>query len=108
MPKQNKILGLLQKSGDFFTKKKVVTPDLNASAAGLLEAIGTKSNISSLDACVTRIRLIVIDNTLINEAKLKQFGATKIIKLDANNIQIVVGTMADPIVSHMKSIIENS
>jgi len=29
-------------------------------------------------------------------------------KLDSNNYQIVVGTIADPLVSHMKTIIKNS
>ena len=90
------------------TNKVSRNSDLDVKAAGILEAIGTKSNITSLDACVTRIRLTVKDGDLINQAKLKQLGASGVMKLDANNFQIVVGTMADPLVSHIKTIIKNS
>ncbi|MBC8061508.1 MAG: PTS transporter subunit EIIC [Clostridiaceae bacterium] len=90
------------------TKKGVGTSDLDVKAAGILEAVGTKSNITTLDACVTRIRLTVKDGSLINQPALKQLGASGVMKLDANNFQIVVGTMADPLVSHMKTIIKNS
>lgn len=90
------------------TKTGVGNSDLDVRAAGILEAIGTKTNITSLDACVTRIRLTVKDGSLIDQAKLKQLGSSGVMKLDANNYQIVVGTMADPLVSHMKTIIKNS
>ena len=108
MSKQNKFLVLLQKLGKPFAKKDGQDTDLATKAAGVLDAIGTESNITSFDACVTRIRLIVKDSSLINETKLKQLGASKIMKLDSNNYQIVVGVMADSLVSHMKTIIKNS
>jgi PTS system N-acetylglucosamine-specific IIC component len=79
---------------------------LDVKAAEILEAIGNKSNITSIDACVTRIRLTVKDGSLINEARLKQLGASGVMKLDSNNYQIVVGTVADPLVSHMKSLMK--
>jgi N-acetylglucosamine PTS system EIICBA or EIICB component len=88
--------------------KKAGNSDLDVKAAGILEAIGTKSNITSIDACVTRIRLTVKDGSLINEPKLKQLGASGVMKLDPKNYQIVVGTIADPLVSHMKTIIKNN
>jgi len=90
------------------TKKGIDNSDLDVRAAGILEAVGTKSNITSLDACVTRIRLTVKDGDLIDQAKLKQLGSSGVMKLDSNNYQIVVGTIADPLVSHMKTIIKNS
>lgn len=86
------------------SKSKVT--DLDVKAAHILEAIGNKENITSIDACVTRIRLTVNDGSLINEPKLKQLGASGIMKLDSNNFQIVVGTVADPLVSHMKTLMK--
>ncbi len=71
-------------------------------AKEILKAIGNSENIDSIDACVTRIRLVVFDGSKIDEAKLKKLGANGIMKLDEKNIQIVVGTIADPLVSQMK------
>lgn len=80
--------------------------DLAVKAAEILEAIGTKSNIDAIDACVTRIRLTVKDPSKLNESRLKQLGATGIMKMGSKNFQIVVGTVADPLVSHIKNIMK--
>ncbi|WP_125153501.1 PTS transporter subunit EIIC [Clostridium rectalis] len=80
--------------------------DLTERASNILDAIGGKENIDSLDACVTRIRLSAKNPQLINEAKLKKLGASGVMKLGDKNFQIVVGTIADPLVTHMKSLIK--
>lgn len=81
--------------------------ELEQRAIGILEAIGNKENIDSLDACVTRIRLTVKDGSKVDEAKLKKLGATGVMRLDDSNVQIVVGTIADVLVTHMKEIIKS-
>ena len=77
---------------------------IEEKAALVLEALGGSSNIENIDACVTRIRLTVKDSSKVNEKALKKLGATGIMKLDDKNIQVVVGTLADPIVTHIKKI----
>ncbi|MCR6516441.1 MULTISPECIES: N-acetylglucosamine-specific PTS transporter subunit IIBC [Clostridium] len=79
--------------------------DIDEKSKDILEALGGASNIESIDACVTRIRLTVKDMSKVNEASLKRLGASGIMKLDSNNLQVVVGTLADPIVSHIKRMI---
>lgn len=81
--------------------------ELEQRALGILKAIGDKENIDSLDACVTRIRLTVKDGSKVDEAKLKKLGATGVMRLDDSNVQIVVGTIADVLVTHMKEIIKS-
>ena len=81
--------------------------DLRDRAAEILKAIGGKENISVVDACVTRVRVTVKEATLVDEAKLKAMGATAVLKMPGNNFQIVVGTVADPLVTHMKAIMSN-
>ena len=73
-------------------------------AEGILEAIGGSANIESIDACITRIRLTVVNGGLIDEKKLKSLGASGIMKLDETNYQIVVGTLADPLVTNIKQL----
>lgn len=81
--------------------------ELEQRALCILEAIGNKENIDSLDACVTRIRLTVKDGSKVDESKLKKLGATGVMRLDDSNVQIVVGTIADILVTHMKEIIKS-
>lgn len=91
---------------DTSPKVKADNSSFDSKARGILEAIGTKDNIDTIDACVTRIRLSVKDGKKIDEAKLKKLGASGIMKLDDSNYQIVVGTIADPLVTHIKEIIK--
>lgn len=99
--------GREENDGILYEAKSLGNSDLDVKGAEILSAIGGKTNITSIDACVTRIRLTVKDGSLINEPRLKQLGASGVMKLDSNNYQIVVGTVADPLVSHMKSIMKN-
>lgn len=80
--------------------------ELSVKAAEILEAIGTKANIESIDACITRIRLTAKDPLQVNEDKLKALGATGIMKMGSDNFQIVVGTVADPLVTHIKALMK--
>lgn len=80
--------------------------ELSIKAAEILEAIGNKENISSLDACITRIRLTAKDGAKVDEARLKKIGVTGIMKMGSNNFQIVVGTIADPLATHMKTLMK--
>lgn len=78
--------------------------ELDTKARNILQAIGGKENIDVIDACVTRIRLTLKDGSKINESALKQLGASGVMKMGAKNYQIVVGTIADLIVTHIKAI----
>jgi PTS system N-acetylglucosamine-specific IIC component len=80
-----------------------VTVDLNISdfSAKLVERLGGKSNIDTLDACITRLRMTVKDANAIDESALKSMGIKGILK-KANNIQVVVGTRAELIADEMK------
>ena len=78
---------------------------LSDKAVVILEAIGGKGNIDSLDACVTRIRVTLKDGSKVNESALKKAGASGVMKMGSNNFQIVVGTIADPLVSQIKKLL---
>ena len=46
----------------------------------ILEGLGGKENIISIDNCVTRLRLEIKDKSKINEKLIKSSGASGIIK----------------------------
>lgn len=80
---------------------------LQEKASDILAALGGKDNIKVVDACITRIRITVNNGDKVNEARLKELGATAVLKMPGNNYQIVVGTVADPLVTHMKAVMSN-
>ena len=53
--------------------------------------MGGKENIVSLDNCITRLRLVVNDMSVVNEEEIKSTGAIAVVKLDASNLQVIIG-----------------
>lgn len=57
----------------------------------ILKAIGGKENIRDIDNCISRLRLILNDTSVVDEAALKKTGSLGIIRINENNIQVVYG-----------------
>ena len=76
-------------------------------AVDIIEVVAGKDNIDDADLCIARIRLKLRDGSDVGKIKLKlkQIGIAEIIRLGSNNIQIIIGTMAYPVVSRMRTII---
>jgi N-acetylglucosamine PTS system EIICBA or EIICB component len=72
-------------------------------ALAYIQALGGVANIVSLDACVTRLRLVLADQAAVNAEALKRLGARGMIKPSPNALQVVVGTNADQIAGEMKA-----
>lgn len=69
-----------------------------------LEVLGGHENLSNIDACITRLRLTVKDMSIIDEKQLKALGAIGVVKLGTNNLQVILGPLAEIIAGEMKSI----
>ena len=78
---------------------------LAEKAEVVLVALGGKENIEVLDNCITRLRLTLKDASKIDEVTLKKAGASGIMKLDGKNVQVIMGTLADPLASQMKKLL---
>jgi PTS system glucose-specific IIC component len=66
----------------------------HAFAHQLVLAFGGKSNITSLDACITRLRVTVADQSKVNQARLKALGAAGVVVV-GNNMQAIYGPKAE-------------
>lgn len=73
-----------------------------------IRALGGAANIVSLDACTTRLRLLVNDQSIVDEAALKWLGARGVVKPSANALQVVVGTEADQLAGEMKILLKSN
>jgi PTS system N-acetylglucosamine-specific IIC component len=71
-------------------------------ALAYIKALGGASNIASLDACTTRLRLVMVDQSRVDEAALKRLGARGMIKPSATALQVVVGAEADQVAGEMR------
>lgn len=85
------------------------TPDVHEVEAGVADAFakqlvlafGGKSNIKSLDACITRLRVQVNDPAKAADAKLKALGATGVVRV-GNGIQAIFGTQSENLKTDME------
>ncbi len=65
-----------------------------SQAEKVLAAFGGFENISSVDACITRLRISVNDKSKVNKAKLKSLGAAGVLEV-GDNMQAIFGTRAE-------------
>jgi PTS system N-acetylglucosamine-specific IIC component len=68
-----------------------------------ISALGGATNLVSVDACTTRLRLLVADQAAVDESALKQLGVRGLVRPSANTLQVVVGTMADQVAGEIRS-----
>ena len=77
--------------GEEEAKIELANNDYSAMASVILEGLGGKDNVASIDHCITRLRLEVKDRLLVNEAKIKSSGASGVIRPGKNSVQVIIG-----------------
>ena len=65
--------------------------DFTAMAEIILEGVGGKENLASIDHCITRLRLEVKDRLLVDEKKIKSSGAAGVIRPGKTSVQVIIG-----------------
>lgn len=75
-----------------------------AMAAKIYEGLGGEENVTSIDNCVTRLRLDVKDSSAIDQSKIKATGVPGVVVTGKNNVQVVVGTQVQFVADEMKKI----
>jgi PTS system glucose-specific IIC component len=76
-------------------------------AKELVLAFGGKSNISGLDACITRLRIEVGDINKADPVKLKALGASGVV-IVGNNMQAIFGTRSENLMTDMKEYLKTA
>jgi PTS system N-acetylglucosamine-specific IIC component len=79
--------------------------ETTALARRYVGAIGGSDNLTGIDACITRLRLNVKDSALVNDAVTKRLGASGVIRLNKQSVQVIVGTRAELIASAMRNVV---
>jgi len=78
--------------------------DYAAVAAIILEGIGGKENVTSIDNCITRLRLEVKDQSKVDEKKIKSAGVAGVMRPGKTSVQVIVGTKVQFVADEFKAL----
>ena len=91
---------------DVEAEKAVVLSDDDFAkvAAIILEGVGGKENVASIDNCITRLRLEIKDHTLVNEKVIKSAGVAGVIRPGKTAVQVIIGTKVQFVADEFKKL----
>lgn len=92
---------------DLEAEKKVVLSNDNFTEVAkiVLEGLGGKENVTSLDNCVTRLRLDIKDYTKVDDKKIKSAGVAGIMRPSKTSVQVIIGTKVQFVADEMKKML---
>jgi N-acetylglucosamine PTS system EIICBA or EIICB component len=80
------------------------SPGKDASPAlGWIRALGGAGNLRVVEACTTRLRLVLNDVNRIDEPALTALGTRGVLRLADGAVQVVVGPVADQLASDIRA-----
>ena len=71
---------------------------------GILAGLGGRENIQTLDNCITRLRVEVVDVGAVSKEALLQAGAKSMIKTGKNNIQVIIGMKVQHVADEIRNL----
>ena len=87
-------------------KIELANDDFTSMAAIILEGVGGKENVTSIDHCITRLRLEVKDRLLVDEKKIKSSGAAGVIRPGKTSVQVIIGPKVQFVHDEFKKLAE--
>ncbi|MDR5863249.1 N-acetylglucosamine-specific PTS transporter subunit IIBC [Halomonas campisalis] len=83
-------------------------PAATQAAAGergpaFVTALGGAGNLASVGACTTRLRLVLENPEVIDEAALKALGSRGILRLQGGGLQVILGPIADGVADEIRA-----
>lgn len=72
----------------------------------IIKALGGKNNIKNLDACITRLRITVLEISKVKKNDLKDLGAAGVI-ISGSGVQAVFGTRSENIKTAIEEYVKN-
>ena len=86
------------------TKVVLANDNFTEVARIVLEGIGGKENVTSIDNCITRLRLEIKDYTKVDEKKIKSAGVAGIIRPGKTSVQVIIGTQVQHVADEFKKL----
>ena len=81
----------------------VVAVPATGRAGAFVHALGGAGNLTSVDACATRLRLTVASQDAVDEQALKRLGALATVKVSSKALQVILGPIADQVADEIRT-----
>lgn len=88
-------------------KVKLSNNNFTEVASIILQGLGGKDNVVSIDNCVTRLRLEIKDYTKVNEKVIKSAGVAGVIRPSKTSVQVIIGTQVQFVADEFKNLCKN-
>lgn len=79
--------------------------EIDNLAQTYLSVIGGASNVTDVDACISRLRLSLIDGSKVDEVAARHAGANGVIRLNSQSVQIIIGPKAELVAAAMQKLL---
>lgn len=86
------------------TKIELANDDFTSMAAIILEGLGGKDNVTSVDNCITRLRLEIKDYTKVDEKRIKSAGVAGVMRPSKTSVQVIIGTQVQFVADEFKKL----
>ena len=85
-------------------KIELANDDFSAMAEVILAGVGGKENVTSIDNCITRLRLEVKDRLLVDEKVIKSSGAAGVVRPGKTSVQVIIGPKVQFVADEFKKL----
>ena len=72
----------------------------------IMVALGGETNIVEIDNCISRLRLILKDTSVVDENLLKKTGSLGLIRINETNLQVVYGAKVEKAATELKRVVK--
>jgi PTS system N-acetylglucosamine-specific IIC component len=72
-------------------------------AERFIEALGGAANLSEVEACTTRLRLVLVRRDRVDARALASLGSRGSVEIGESGLQVVVGPIADQVAAEMRA-----
>ena len=86
-------------------KATLANDDFTKVAEIILEGLGGRENVTSLDNCITRLRMEIKDYTQVDEKKIISAGVAGVMRPSKTAVQVVVGTKVQFVADELKKML---
>ena len=72
-------------------------------AEDFIAALGGRANLKEVEACTTRLRIVLNNDGSVDEGALKRLGSRGTVRPGPNSLQVVLGPVADQVASEIRA-----
>ena len=98
-----KTIGRTEEAEESVAAQPVTNQSREERAVKFIDALGGGDNFKTIDACITRLRLTLVDREKINEEQLKSLGSKGNVKLGNDGLQVILGPEAELVAEAIKA-----